>query len=135
MSAVAGRDLVERAADRFFALSAARDWDGIRGVIADDMLAWGSGGTTRQRFVDAIPAIDQMHERLGDWEYRDVRRVLGEDGFCEQHTVRFTRSDGKVREFAACVVATVGADGLITSLDEYIDPSRESTWASPQEES
>lgn len=122
------RQQVEDCAELFFRRSQEGDWDGMLALAAPGMTAWQSGGEPRQAFVDVVPGIEKMRERMGPWTYHDVERIVGEDGFCEQHVVRFQRPDGRVREFAACVVATVDANGLITRLDEYLDPSRESTW-------
>ena len=119
---------VDNCAELFFRRSEAGDWDGMLALAAPGMTAWQSGGEPRQAFVDVVPGFAAMRKRMGPWKYSDVERIVGEDGFCEQHVVRFNRPDGQVREFAACVVATVDEHGLITRLDEYLDPSRESTW-------
>lgn len=119
---------VERAAVTFFEASAEGDWDRALSVTAPGMTAWQSGGHPIQVFADLVPQLRKMREKVGSWTYEDVRRIASEDGFCEQHAVRFGAGTDKERVHAVCVVATVNADGLITHLDEYVDPHNPSTW-------
>jgi hypothetical protein len=39
----------------------------------------------------------------------------------EEHTVVAETPSGRPIRLAACVVVRVGEDGLITSMDEYVD--------------
>lgn len=123
-----GRDVVARCADEFFARSQAADWEGMLALAAPGMTAWASGGQPRGPFADAVPGFAVMREKMGAWEYLHVQRVVSDDSFCEQHTVRFQRPDGTTRDYAACVVGRVDSEGLLISLDEYIDPARPTSW-------
>jgi len=112
-----------RAADTFFAAAAAGDWDGMRAVVAEDAVFW-QNVDGAERGVEQVIRYTGKLMRTGGFEYRDVRRLLADDGFCEQHTVRFHDAAGATTaEYAVCVVARVDEAGLITRLDEYLDGS------------
>jgi len=122
------RETVARTAEQWSRVSQAGDFVGMLALMAPGATAWQSGGAPPGLFVDAVAGLRAIRERLGPWQYLSPRRVVDENGFCEQHVVRFSRPDGSVRDITACVVAQVGQDGLITRLDEYLDPARDSTW-------
>lgn len=122
------RETVARTAEQWSRVSQAADFDGMLALMAPGATAWQSGGEPAGLFVDAVAGLRAIRERMGPWQYLSPRRVVDENGFCEQHVVRFSRPDGRVRDITACVVAHVGQDGLITRLDEYLDPARDSTW-------
>jgi hypothetical protein len=122
------RETVARTAEQWSRVSQAADFDGMLALMAPGATAWQSGGEPAGLFVDAVAGLRAIRERLGPWQYLHPRRVVDDHGFCEQHVVRFSRPDGRVRDITACVVAQVGQDGLITRLDEYLDPARDSTW-------
>lgn len=122
-------DRVSACADAFFRHAAAGEWEAMLAVAAPDAVVWQSGGRPARLLRDALPDLRRMRERLGRWEYRDTRRIVGADGFCEQHTVRFHRADGTVRDVAVCVVGYLDASARLVRLDEYLDPSEVSTWS------
>ncbi|WGX96081.1 nuclear transport factor 2 family protein [Nocardioides sp. L-11A] len=122
------RDVVAGCAAEWSRRSQAGDFDGMLALAAPGMTAWQSGGEPPSPFVEAIEGIRTMHERMGQWQYLHPRLIVDDHGFCEQHVVRFARADGSTRDFTACVVAEVDENGLISRLDEYLDPARNSTW-------
>ncbi|GEL25343.1 hypothetical protein PSU4_42970 [Pseudonocardia sulfidoxydans NBRC 16205] len=108
------------AADTFFAAAAAGDWDGMRAAVAEDAVFWQNVDGT-ERGVEQVIRYTGKLRRTGGFTYTDVRRLVADDGFCEQHTVRFHDADGTTTaEYAVCVVARVDGAGLITRLDEYL---------------
>ncbi|GAY09606.1 nuclear transport factor 2 family protein [Pseudonocardia sp. N23] len=111
------------AADLFFTAATAGDWDGMRAAVADGAVFWQNVDGT-ERTVDQVIRYTGRLLLTGGFTYRDVRRLVAPDGFCEQHTVRFHDDTGTTTaEYAVCVVARVDEAGLITRLDEYLDGS------------
>jgi ketosteroid isomerase-like protein len=106
----------ERAADAFFAASAAGDADGMRAAVAAGAVFWQNVDGSERDVEQVIRYVGKLR-RTGGFGYHDVRRLAAADGFCEQHTVRF--ADGT--EYAVCVVGRVDEAGRITRLDEYLD--------------
>jgi ketosteroid isomerase-like protein len=122
------RETVARTAEQWSRASQEGDFEGMLALMAPGATMWRSGGEPPGLFIDAVAGLRATRERAGPWQYLCPRRVVDDHGFCEQHVVRFSRPDGRVRDITACVVAQVGEDGLITRLDEYLDPARDSTW-------
>ena len=52
--------------------------------------------------------------------YGVKRRLAIPGGFLQEHGLRGTLASGEAFEMPACVICTV-ADGVITTLDEYLD--------------
>jgi ketosteroid isomerase-like protein len=110
-------------AERFFAALGAFD--------ADAALACCSDGCTFLR--GDVGKVESMHEQLGQllgglraaqgtMRYLDPRRVATAEGFVEEHTVEIGLF-GQVVSMRTAVIAEVGADGRITAMREYLDPS------------
>jgi len=60
---------------------------------------------------------------LGTPAYNNVRRLYGSDSVVEQHTTKFSNSPDTTVEAEACVLLRLNQDGLITRMDEYLDPT------------
>ena len=58
---------------------------------------------------------------VSDRRYEDVRRVVLDDGFVQQHVLRGDAPGGKL-EIPAMMRVMV-SDGLITRIEEYVDPA------------
>ncbi|HWV26572.1 MAG TPA: hypothetical protein VNZ66_05060 [Aeromicrobium sp.] len=66
-----------------------------------------------------------MSEWVDDRRYTDRRIHTFPGGAVQQHVLRGTRrSTGEEVALHACVVISVGDDGRITRLDEYIDSAQ-----------
>lgn len=112
---------LEALAERLFAAFVAHDLDTVETMIA-------SGATFTQNgrastFAEARPMLEGLRGILGDHRYENVRRVVGANAVVEEHDVVSITPSGTPVHLAACVVLRVGDDGLITSLDEYVDGS------------
>ena len=108
-----------RCADEFFRATAADDWEAALAVAAPDMILRQSDGRAG-RFADSVPYLRSMRATTGPWEYLDVRRLVTNDGFCEQHVVRFHGPDGGTSDYDVCAVGRIDSDGRMTRLDEYV---------------
>lgn len=111
----------ERAAERFFEATANAEWDRALALMAPGAQVWQNAVGVRQSFAEGLPGVRAMYERLGPWEYVDVRRIATDDACCEQHTVRFLGTGTQPVELEICVVLRVDEHGLITELEEYFD--------------
>ena len=109
-------------ADRLFAAFSGHDYDGARALFAPDARAW-TNATGQENDVDGLLAVlPLLKQVVGAHSYGDVRRVVGPDGFAEQHRVTAVRPDGSHLDLGdVAVVVRLGPDGLITRLDEYVD--------------
>ncbi len=112
---------LDQIAEQLFAAFVAHDLDRVQSMLTPDatMTQNGSGST----FARARPMLEGMTAVLGNHRYEDVRRVVGDHAVVEEHRVVSTTPSGQPVDMAACVVLRVNDDGLITSLDEYVDLS------------
>ena len=110
---------IEAVADRFFAVYAAADEDGIREVLAPDFEGWTSSFGGRDLTVDSLVNGAKWEAQNVDMELDEVRRHVTDHGFVRQFVIRMTNAEGARMEIPGCMVALV-ADGRITRFDEYL---------------
>ena len=110
---------IEAVADRFFAVYAAADEDGIREVVAPDFEGWTSSFGGRELTVDSLVIGAKWEADNVEMELDEVRRHVTDRGFVRQFVIRMTNAEGTPMEIPGCMVALV-ADGRITRFDEYL---------------
>jgi ketosteroid isomerase-like protein len=112
---------LDQIVERLFAAFVAHDLDLVESMLTPDatMSQNGVGGS----FALARPTLEGTSSVLGDHHYEDVRRVVGDHAVVEEHRVVSTTPTGHAVDLPACVVVRVDDDGLITSIDEYVDVS------------
>lgn len=110
---------IEAVADRFFAVYAAADEDGIREVLAPDFEGWTSTFGGYDLTVDSLVNGAKWEAQNVDMELDEVRFHVTDSGFVRQYVIRMTNAEGVPLEIPGCMVALV-ADGRITRFDEYV---------------
>ncbi|MER5753745.1 enoyl-CoA hydratase-related protein [Streptomyces sp. NPDC002088] len=105
-------------AEKFFAATVRNDWDAALALLSPRARVANHPGPPPSGVEGLTERWQRLRDSVGPWEYVNVRRLVADNGFCEQHLVRFT--DLGV-EAEACVVASLDDKGLIVSLDEYVD--------------
>ena len=110
-------------ADRMFAAIEAGDATALADLWADDVTVWRLGGGPARDKPRALKVIAWFVDRTSARRYEVLDRQVFDGGFVQQHTVRATDVAGAPLTFRACLIVKVGADGLITRIDEYLDPA------------
>jgi len=110
---------IQAVADRFFAVYAAADEDGIREVLAPDFEGWTSSFGGRELTVDSLVIGAKWEADNVELELEEVSRQVTDSGFVRQFVIRMTNAQGAPMEIPGCMVALV-ADGRITRFDEYV---------------
>ncbi|WP_419929618.1 nuclear transport factor 2 family protein [Candidatus Poriferisocius sp.] len=110
---------IQAVADRFFAVYAAADEDGIREVLAPDFEGWTSSFGGRELTVDSLVIGAKWEADNVNMELDEVRFHVTDSGFVRQFVIRMTNAQGAPLEIPGCMVALV-ADGRITRFDEYV---------------
>ena len=110
---------IEAVADRFFAVYAAADEDGIREILAPDFEGWSSSFGGSNFTVDSLVNAAMWEADNVDMTLDEVSRHVTDSGFVRQFVIRLTDAEGVPIEIPGCMVALV-ADGRITRFDEYI---------------
>ena len=113
---------VDGLADRLFGAIGAGDIDTLRDCMSVDMTVWTNfDGRTVDRDA-ALATIGWLVVHVNGLHYEVVERLETSGGFVQRHILRGTSRSGVDIAMPACIVATV-ADGRVTSMAEYLDPS------------
>ncbi len=103
---------------RLFDAFVAHDLDAVEAMLADGATITQNGRT--MTWAVARPMLAAVTDVVRDHRYDEVRRVVGDHALVEEHTVVATSPTGRPLRIAACVVVRVDDDGMITSIDEYL---------------
>lgn len=112
---------LEHLCGRLFDAFVAHDLELVETMLAPDATITQNGNV--MTWPEAKATLAGVLEVLRNHRYEDVRRVVGERAVVEEHAVVAELPDGTPVRLHACVVVRVDHDGLITSMDEYVDPS------------
>ncbi|MGV9796438.1 nuclear transport factor 2 family protein [Mycobacterium sp. NPDC003449] len=119
---VTDADAHDEIANRLFEAIERGDKARIAAMWAADVLVWHSGDTRDNARARALRVIDWFIDATGERHYQVLDRRFFDGGFVQQHVLRATGGNGASISLRVCIVIKVGADGLITRIDEYFDP-------------
>ncbi|WP_298163490.1 nuclear transport factor 2 family protein [Brevundimonas sp.] len=109
--------------DRFSAALERGDSEAARAFYAPDARIWHNFDDYEQSVDENLRTLAWMHRKLPVRTYNILRREILHDGWIQQHVLEATLPDGRPFRMAACCVVQM-KDGLITRLDEYLDPAQ-----------
>ena len=95
----------------------------VTALFNDDVLVWHSGDTMDSAKARALRIIDWFIGSTTDRRYEILDRQFFDGGFVQQHILHAHGRNGESIAMRVCIVIKVGADGLITRIDEYFDPA------------
>ena len=110
-------------ADRLFGAIERGDYETVEGMWADDVTVWHSGDSRDNDRVRALKVIRWFIDVTTTRGYEILDRQFFDGGFVQQHILRAGGADEVSIEMRVCIVIKVNADGLITRIDEYFDPT------------
>lgn len=110
-------------ADRLFAALEAGDAEAVAAMWAPEIAVWQVGAPRPNDKARARRVIDWFLSASADRRYDVLVRRLFEDGFVQQHVLHGRCRDGTPYSLRVAIIVVVGADGLITRIDEYFDPA------------
>jgi ketosteroid isomerase-like protein len=105
----------------------AGDFEAAGACYHPDVVVWHNHDRQTQARAENLDTLRQFVGATSERRYTQVRRrridggAEGE-GVVQQHVLVATLHSGRVIELAACLICDV-ADGVITRLDEYLDPA------------
>jgi ketosteroid isomerase-like protein len=120
---ITGSDAIVDVADHLFAAIANSDIAEVKQLFNDDVLVWHSGDTRDSAKDRALRIIDWFIGSTTDRRYEILDRQFFDGGFVQQHILNANGRNGASIAMRVCIVIKVGADGLITRIDEYFDPA------------
>jgi ketosteroid isomerase-like protein len=110
-------------ADRLFAAIEAGDGATLAELWSDDVTVWRLGGGPARDKARALKVIAWFVDSTTDRRYEVLDRQVFVGGFVQQHTLHAVDATGAPLSFRACLVVRVSVEGLITRIDEYLDPA------------
>ena len=117
------RSTVAEVADRLFAVIESGDADTVEKMWDDDVLVWKSAEPEDQVKTRALRVIFWFMETTTERRYEILDRQFFDGGFVQQHILHATSRKGGSIALRVCIVIKLGANGLITKIDEYFDPA------------
>jgi len=117
------RSTVAEVADRLFAAIESGDADTVEKMWDDDVLVWKSAEPEDRVKARALRVIFWFMETTTERRYEILDRQFFHDGFVQQHILHATSRKGGSIALRVCIVIKLGANGLITKIDEYFDPA------------
>jgi ketosteroid isomerase-like protein len=121
------RSTVDDVADRLFAAIERGDADTVEKMWDDGVLVWKSAEPDDQAKSRALRVIFWFMKTTTERRYEILDRQFFDGGFVQQHILHATSHNGGSISMRVCIVIKVGANGLITKIDEYFDPAELAT--------
>jgi len=99
------------------------DTANIERLWDDDVLVWHSGDREDNDRPRALRVIYWFIKRTTERRYEILDRQLFDGGFVQQHILHANCRNGGSIALRVCIVIKLGANGLISRIDEYFDPA------------
>ena len=97
--------------------------DAFLAALAPGAIVWHNHDRKEVDAIENMASIGVLSQLVDDLESETLYLAPTADGFVFQFVVRGTvKSNGNPFEMHNCIVATT-ADGKITRIDEYVDPT------------
>ncbi len=110
-------------AEQFTAAFKALDADAFGALYADDVVVWHNTDMQSQTKAENLASVTAILSNAACASYDSIVRTRTDLGFVQQHIVNLQLKDGRrIPPIAACLVFRI-EDGLISRLDEYLDPT------------
>lgn len=110
-------------ADRLFAAIENGDIAAVEQLLSPEVAVWKIGDEHPNGRDRSVRIIAWFVNATVDRDYRVLDRRLFDGGFVQQHILHAKGRTGASIAMRVCMVIRVGADGLITRIDEYFDPA------------
>ncbi|AFM16335.1 hypothetical protein Mycch_1535 [Mycolicibacterium chubuense NBB4] len=110
-------------ADELFGAIERSDIGAVERLFSPDIAVWKSGDRADNDRPRSVKIINWFITTTAERRYEILDRRLFDGGFVQQHILHATGHGGASIAMRVCIVIAVGADGLITRVDEYFDPA------------
>ena len=114
---------IGRVADDMFAAVERGDIAALSAMWSDDVTVWRLGGGGARDKGRALKVLDWFVGATHDRHYELLDREVFDSGFVQQHVLHATTHAGGELSLRVCMVVKVATSGLITRIEEYLDPA------------
>jgi len=119
---VADTPTIADVADRLFGAIEQGDIERVEQLWDPQVVVWKVADRDRDR-ERALRVIDWFVDTTTDRRYEILDRRFFEGGFVQQHILHANGRNGGSISMRVCIVIKVGANSLISRIDEYFDPA------------
>ena len=112
----------EAVADQLFHAIETGDIATVKQLWDDDVVVWKVADRDRDR-ERALRVISWFVNTTTDRRYEILDRQFFGGGFVQQHILHANGRNGGSISMRVCIVIKVGANNLISRIDEYFDPA------------
>jgi ketosteroid isomerase-like protein len=116
-------DAIADVADRLFEAIEATDVAMVQQMWSDDIRVWHSSDKADSGKARALRVIAWFINATTARRYEVLDRQVFDGGFVQQHILHADGRNGRSIAMRVCIVIKLGADGLISRIDEYFDPA------------
>ena len=110
-------------ADRLFGAIERSDVAAVEHLFSPAIRVWKSGDTRDSDRARSVRIIGWFIDSTTDRRYEVLDRQMFDGGFVQQPVLHADARNGTSIAMRVCIVIKIGADGLITRIDEYFDPA------------
>jgi ketosteroid isomerase-like protein len=110
-------------ADRLFSSIEAGDVATVAAMWSDNVSVWHTGDERPNEKARAMRVIEWFVSATADRHYDILDRRFFPRGFAQQHVLAGTTHSGAPYSLRVGIIIQVGPDGLISRIDEYLDPA------------
>jgi ketosteroid isomerase-like protein len=109
-------------ADRLFEAITNSDIAMVQELWNDDLVVWKVADRDRDK-QRALRVIEWFIGTTTERRYEILDRRVFDGGFVQQHILHANGRNGGSIAMRVCIVIKLGANGLISRIDEYFDPA------------
>jgi ketosteroid isomerase-like protein len=114
---------IDDLATAFFSAIERADTEALRGIYTDDATIWHNFDQLDQHRDDNLKVLAWIGRNITDLAYTDIRRVVIEGGFIQQHVLRGQAPNGADLEVPA-MLRIYCDGGKVTRVEEYLDTAQ-----------
>ena len=116
-------EVVVDVADELFAAIERGDEARLDELFDGDVAVWRAGADRDDDKHRAMKVLRWFIRVTAERGYEVLDRQLFSDGFVQQHVLHATGTNGGSIALRVCIVIKLGANALISRIDEYFDPA------------
>jgi ketosteroid isomerase-like protein len=116
-------DAVAQVADQLFAAIENSDTSAVARLWSDGIAVWRTGASRDSDKARALRVIDWFIGATSKRRYQILDRQVFDGGFVQQHILHAAGRNGRSIAMRVCILVKLGANGLISRIDEYFDPA------------
>ena len=110
-------------AAQFATASRTNDAEAYRALCAADAVTWHNFDDVEVTTEQTVRTVAWLHRTVPDLTWTDVALHLTPTGWVSQTVMTGTAPGGSLRVHS-CAIVTLDAAGLVTRVEEYLDPSQ-----------